>query len=173
MSKRSKFERNERDYYPTPLDGVLPLLPFLPARSSFAELCAGDGRLIRHLERFDHHCVYACDIEPLAEGIEKRDALFFGELTLPPCDFIITNPPWERSCLHDMIEKFRQERPTWLLFDTDWAHTAQAVEYLKYCKMIISIGRLKWIEGSSSVGMDNCAWYLFLDQPCETIFKKL
>ncbi len=30
-----------------------------------------------------------------------------------------------------------------------------------YLKKIVSIGRVKWIEGSSSVGKDNCCWYLF------------
>jgi len=25
----------------------------------------------------------------------------------------------------------------------------------------VSIGRVKWIEGSSGVGKDNCCWYLF------------
>jgi hypothetical protein len=28
-------------------------------------------------------------------------------------------------------------------------------------KKIVSIGRVKWIEDSKSVGKDNCCWYLF------------
>jgi hypothetical protein len=31
-------------------------------------------------------------------------------------------------------------------------------------KMIVSIGRVRWIEGSKNDGKDNCAWYLF-DRP--------
>jgi hypothetical protein len=27
--------------------------------------------------------------------------------------------------------------------------------------MIVSVGRVKWIEGSKNTGKDNCAWYLF------------
>jgi len=30
MGKRSDFERVERDFYPTPLDAVKPLIPHLP-----------------------------------------------------------------------------------------------------------------------------------------------
>jgi len=55
--------------------------------------------------------------------------------------------------------------PTWLLFDADWMHTKQAEEYLSRCEKIISVGRLKWIADSDHAGKDNCAWYLFGNQP--------
>ena len=54
MGKRSRLERRPADFYPTPKAAVLPLIPFLRASGvrSFAEPCAGDGDLIRHLEEF-------------------------------------------------------------------------------------------------------------------------
>lgn len=168
MGKRSQFERNPRDYYPTPHDAVLPLLAFLKPGTEFIEPCAGDGRLIRHLERYGHRCVYACDIEPQAEGIELRDVLFFGE-TLPPAQTIITNPPWERETLHEMIDRFRRHAETWLLFDADWIHTAQAAPYLKFCHQIVSIGRVSWMDNGTS-GMDNCAWFKFAATEAPTVF---
>jgi hypothetical protein len=33
--------------------------------------------------------------------------------------------------------------------------------YMTYCTKVVSVGRVKWIEGSKSVGKDNCAWHLF------------
>ncbi len=84
-----------------------------------------------------------------------------GLLKFPPCEKIITNPPWERSVLHTMIEKFAEQQDTWLLFDADWMHTTQATPYERLCKEVISVGRVKWIVDSKSSGMDNCAWYLF------------
>lgn len=168
MGKRSDFDRKDRDFYPTPYEAVLPLLPHIGTDKSFIEPCAGDGRLIKHLEKHKHHCVYACDIEPQADGIEKRDILFFDH-TMPSADLIITNPPWERNVLHDMIEVFRAQRPTWLLFDADWMHTGQASPFLKYCKKIVSVGRISW-EGNGVSGMDNCAWYLFIDDLTATEF---
>ena len=96
MGKRSNFDRNPRDFYPTPYDAVLPLLGFLSPASTFSEPCAGDGRLIRHLERHGHKCAYACDIEPQAEGIDNQDCLFFG-FQLPKSDMIITNTPCDRD----------------------------------------------------------------------------
>ena len=32
---------------------------------------------------------------------------------------------------------------------------------MTYCSKVVSIGRVKWIEGSKGVGKDNCCWYLF------------
>ena len=96
MGKRSNFERRERDFYPTPYEAVIPLLKFLNIGDTFVEPCAGDGILIKHLEKNHLKCVYACDIEPQAEGIEKHDVLFFNQNPFPKAKFIITNPPWER-----------------------------------------------------------------------------
>lgn len=161
MGKRSDFERVERDYYPTPIEAVYPLFKHLPLRTRFIEPCAGDGRLIKHIESVgENKCVYACDIEPQAEGIEKRDVLFFAQ-AYPSCDYIITNPPWARETLHPMIESFTQFAPTWLLFDSDWMQTVQAAPYLPICSKIVSVGRVKWIEGTDNTGMDNACWYLF------------
>ena len=60
-----------------------------------------------------------------------------------------------------MIDHFRKIRPTWLLFDADWIHTKQSVQYLPLLKKIVSIGRVQWIPDSNSTGKDNCCWYLF------------
>jgi hypothetical protein len=163
MGKRSDFKRVPRDFYPTPLAAVLPLLPYLKENTWFLEPCAGDGALVQHLEGFNHIGVAAWDIEPQADYINKGDALnlslgLLGSLTI---DYIITNPPWDRKILHSMIEHFSSMRPTWLLFDADWAHTKQSAPFMPYLCKIVSVGRVKWIPDSKMTGKDNCAWYLF------------
>jgi len=160
MGKRSNFERVERDFYPTPYEAVVPLLRHLPPETKFIEPCAGDGRLIRHIERHGHQCVYACDLEPQGPGIDQRDVLFF-DAGFPPCDLVITNPPWDRDILHAMIRRFTDHADTWLLFDSDWMQTVQAAPFEAMCLDIVSVGRVKWIEGTDNTGMDNCSWYLF------------
>lgn len=171
MGKRSDYVRVERDFYPTPIEAVRPLIPHLPKEFVFAEPCAGDARLALHLDQLtDSNCIPSIlsDIEPQDESVEKIDAL---ELIVPNnTEIIITNPPWNRKILHPMIEHFRVQRPTWLLFDGDWMHTKQSIEYMKYCHKIVSIGRIKWIEGSKSTGKDNCAWYLFEKEESQTLF---
>lgn len=166
MGKRSNFERNPRDFYTTPEEAVLPLLRFVSG--DFVEPCAGDGRLVRHLEKYGLRCAFACDIEPQADGIEKLDVLFFGA-TLPPCELIITNPPWSRPSLHCMIETFRTHARTWLLFDADWMHCEQAKPHLRFCKRIVSVGRVSWM-GNGTAGMDNACWYEFGKDETETRF---
>lgn len=163
MGKRSTgtFERNERDYYRTPRTAVWPLLPFLGTCIRFAEPCAGDGRLVSTLTEAGHGCGYAADVEPQVPGIKRADALNYSAEGLRAGDLIITNPPWRRDILHPLIEHLSSLAPTWLLFDADWMHTVQAGPYLSLCRKIVSVGRVKWIEGSKFTGKDNCAWYLF------------
>ena len=162
MGKRSDFERVERDFYPTPLDAVKPLIPHLPEKFAFAEPCAGDGVLVEYIETLtEGWCSWASDIEPRKDGMVTKH---FREITsddLFEADYIITNPPWDRKILHPMIDYFTSFRPTWLLFDSDWPHTKQSIPYIPILKKIVSIGRVQWIPDSKSTGKDNCCWYLF------------
>lgn len=169
MAKRSSFDRVPRDYYPTPFDAVLPLIPHLNNNTRFAEPCAGDGRLIRHLEKFGHDCVLASDIEPQSSEIDTISALDLTD-QLKKVDCVITNTPWDRKILHPMIEHFRNYCPAWLLLDADWAFTKQASDYMKYCSAFVAVGRVKWIEDSKMTGKDNAAWYLFMQDRCKTVF---
>ena len=160
MGKRSNFERKELDFYATPREAVEPLIQHLGG-ITFCEPCAGAGDLIRHLEALDMKCVSAFDVEPRADGILRHDASWITEDDLKGADVIVTNPPWDRPVLHQIIDRCSRLRPTWLLFDADWMHTKQAIPWLRFCESIVSVGRVKWIAGSKAVGMDNCCWYLF------------
>ena len=68
----------------------------------------GDGRLIDHLEKHGGKCSYACDIEPQRDDIHEFDALRIRDVSTP---FIITNPPWDRTILHRMIDSFTDKAP--------------------------------------------------------------
>lgn len=161
MGKRSNFERVPRDFYPTPREAVLPLLPHLPPEFSYWEPCAGDGALIDHLADLSGvtYCA-ASDIEPRCQ-VPQADALDPQPSSRTAVDYIITNPPWERKTLHAMIERFATLRPTWLLFDADWMHTKQAAPFMPWLRKVVSVGRVKWIPDSKMTGKDNCAWHLF------------
>jgi hypothetical protein len=163
MGKRSSFERIPRDFYPTPYEAVVPLLPHLPRRATFNEPCAGDGALAEHLARHGHECVFAADIAPQAEWIYYADARLNRAAR---ADFNITNPPWSRDVLHPIILNLSSLLPTWLLFDADWMHTKQSAPFIPYLHKIVSVGRVKWIPDSKMTGKDNCCWYLF-DQTSE------
>lgn len=160
MGKRSDFTRRKMDFYATPESAVRPLLPHIPKGTIYCEPCAGGGDLIGHLLTLGgHHCIAAYDA--VMDPWPKIDATWLLEDDLRGAEMIITNPPWDRPVLHQIIERCALLRPTWLLFDADWMHTAQAAPHLEICRKIVSIGRVKWIEGSKNSGMDNCCWYLF------------
>jgi len=167
MGKRSSFKRVPRDFYPTPIEAVIPLVPHLPHGGnhiawgdnpwSYSEPCAGDGALVRHLSELTKGiCLHGTDIEPQDVFVDEKDAF---DTTHDDVDYIITNPPWDRKILHPMIEHFAKQKPTWLLFDADWMHTKQSVEHVQYLHTIVSVGRIKWF--GNMTGKDNCAWYLF------------
>lgn len=161
MGKRSSFDKMPRDLYPTwDPRAVAALLPHLSAGTRFVEPCAGDGTLIDQLVAAGHVCTYAFDIEPQRGDIHLGDAAI--ELSAGHgADCFITNPPWTRTILHPIIRNLSARRPTWLLFDADWIHTKQAIPYLHLLRKVVSIGRLRWIEGTSHDGKDNCCWYQF------------
>jgi hypothetical protein len=161
MGKRSDFERKPRDYYITPIEAVEPLVEHLPKIFDFAEPCAGDGTLVNHIENLIEGavCTWASDIEPQNKRVLKNDYSQLTSCELEESEYIITNPPWDRKMLHPMIEHFAKQKPTWLLFDADWMHTKQSVDYVQYLHKIVSVGRIKWF--GNMTGKDNCAWYLF------------
>lgn len=144
------------------------MLGHLPRRGVlFAEPCAADGGLTRKLIEHGNTCAWQSDIAPQHEDVFEFDALQLITLDLL-ADVIITNPPWERRkhkgeifnrLLRHWLETFNGD--IWLLFDADWIHTVQALEFKTYCKSIVSVGRVKWIADSKHVGKDNCAWYCF------------
>jgi hypothetical protein len=161
VGKRSSFERRPQDAYDTPYEAVKPLLPHLGEGAKFIEPCAGRGDLIAHLTKHGHHCVDSWDIEPRMAGLPQHDALTWrSRRTRIACCFI-TNPPWTREILHPLIVHLSDQRPTWLLFDADWAYTKQSAPYMPRCRAIVPVGRVKWIAGSKHTGKDNAAWYLF------------
>jgi hypothetical protein len=153
MGKRSSFERIPRDFFVTPAAAVPPLIPHLRGVRTFAEPCCGDGALVRHLESHGLRCAYAGDISV------GQDALAFEQYG--DADSIITNPPYQRPLMHALIRHFQAIAPTWLLLETDWASTKQAGPFMPCCSDIVSIGRLRWIEGTTMSGKQNFAWYRF------------
>jgi hypothetical protein len=170
MGKRSDFERKEMDFYPTPYSAVKPLLRHLPHGVKYCEPCAGAGDLVGHLHSHAH-CTAAYDIKPQTVWIKPLDASFLTVSDLEGADMIITNPPWEREPLHQIINRCAMLAPTWLLFDADWMHTRQSEPFIGMCSKIVSVGRVKWIADSDGAGKDNACWYLFdATHKGETVF---
>ena len=162
MGKRSDgFEKRPRDEYQTPREGVLPLLPYLPPRSTFVEPCAAGGRLIDHLEEAGHRCIFACDIHPLRDDVHAMSAFSLRYIF---ADFFITNPPWSWDVLEPLAFHLSNSKPTWLLLPADLMCNVRSARLMDRCALVVPVGRVKWIEGSEHSGKENCAWMRFEGQ---------
>jgi len=148
MGKRSDFPRHPRDDYATPAEAFAPLIRFLDKRT-IIEPCPGAGKLIKHMRKAGFEVV----------GVEA-DARVQDYRTQLDIQFV-TNPPWTREILHAILVNLSDQAPTWLLMDADWMHLACAKPYLNRLRVIVSVGRVQWFEGSPSTGKDNSAWYRF------------
>lgn len=162
MGKRTDYERRPRDAYFTPREAVEPLKELL-GPTTFCEPCAGDGRLAHHIEDLvpESLCVYALDIEPQADWILRGDALSLTDESLEYCQMIITNPPFQWSLLKPMMELWISLRPTLLLLPADMMHNKRFAPFMEKCVWAKSVGRVRWIEGSKTGGMENFVWLLF------------
>lgn len=159
MGIESAFDRQARDFYPTPPEAVAPLLRYLPPACRFVEPCAGDGALVRALESAGHRCVAAMDIEPQRRGIARGCALQWQ----PDLDLaVITNPPYDRAILEPLMRHWLAERRLiWLLLDARRMHVGWFAPFLAYAHSIVSVGRVQWFPGTAGKGTKDYCWFGF------------
>lgn len=174
MGKRSPgLARRERDCYDTPAEAVEPLLRHWRECDMeglrIVEPCAGAGRLCWALVEAGHKIVWASDIEPRHARVQKLSAWDLREshiAKLKP-DVIVTNTPWpskgsKGEPVLSLARHFMSMRRTWLLLAADFMHNAGAAKLIEHhCSRIVSVGRVRWIEGSAYDGVDNACWYCF------------
>jgi hypothetical protein len=154
MGKRSEFRRIERDNYETPYAAVVPLLAQLAPRTRFIEPCAGRGKLVEHLERAGHVCVGRHDLPTDARS--HRYDVPYG---VP----FITNPPYwgQPRDLHPLLCNLSSQAPVWSLMLGDWLFNLSSREMMPRLRLVVAIGRVKWIADSPFTSKDNACWMLF------------
>ena len=172
MGKRGeKHERSPRDLYETvdPRAGKA-LAPHLKAGTRFVEPCAGGGALIDQLVELGHVCIDAFDIHPLRDDVSQGDARHVHV----PADLgliYITNPPFVRELMHEIMLHCCRQVPSWFLIESDWLMTQQATEIIaKHGSDIVAIGRLKWFRPDDprqkgNDPMDNFSWLRLEPEP--------
>lgn len=176
MTKRAlgKYPRVDRDYYATPEEPILKLLPELAGTDSFAEPMCGDGAIVRVLEARGWDAVFLCDLEPQGDMIEiaeTADVLDTQAHHYDDADVIVSNPPWplppnklvgERAGTPtvQIIEHLMAIKPTWLLLSADFMHNRYFEALAPFCTKVVAVGRVSWM-GNAKKGFDNAAWYRF------------
>ena len=170
MGKRTKqdFEKRPRDFYSTiDPDAVKPLIPFIRGLR-VAEPCAGNGDLSMLLEP-DVKVVWESDLEPQNKHITQRNVLDIVPDDMCNIQCIVTNPPFTWKLLQPLLDHLPTLLPTWLLLPSDVAHNKRMGPYMKRCKSFVSVGRLYWVDNKVK-GVDNYAWFEFVDKQVETVF---
>ena len=155
MGKRSSFERIPRDFYPTPHAAVPPLLPYLRGVRSFAEPCCGDGALVRHLESYGLRCVYAGDIATGQDALALTVA--YGDARRDHHQPALHAPADART------HRALRAHPADVAADRSGldAQPNRPRPSCRSCTDIVSVGRLRWFEGTKMSGKENSQWYRF------------
>lgn len=158
------YARQDKDKYRTMMSAVEHVVEYMPNPCRFIEPCAGDGRLIKHLESFEgFECVQAFDSAPDAPHIPVGDMLHMPLSSR--ADMIITNPPWRRKLLHPLMDRIIDEKwDAWLLIDHNWLATQQTAPYREHVRLIFPIGRHLWFDepppgmDTHKTPMDDAMW---------------
>ena len=170
-----KYERRDRDFYATPEEPILKLLPYLDSESCISEPMCGDGAIVKVLRDNGFRVTHTSDIEPLGDmrdEADRLDVMYLDEWDIGDVDLFVSNPPWPLPPVQlvghspgyptvPIIERLCHLRPTWLLLSADFMHNRYFTSLSRMCSHIVSVGRVKWIAGSSNTGFDNAAWYRF------------
>lgn len=167
MGKRSSFERVAKDFYPT-IDSraVKALLPYLPTNFKYAEPCVGLGHMVQQLSSYNFECTYQGDIST------GQDAMNLTAHDIGDADLFVTNLPWSRDVFEPLVMHLSSIKPLWTLLDAGWIYTARSSEIVKArLTDIIPLPRLRWMEGTTMSGKDDCNWLRFdTNKNKETIF---
>jgi hypothetical protein len=80
-------------------------LPHLTPCTRFIEPCCGHGWLVGHLKRAGHVLVgaFALPHDARVKRYPIEDGVVF-----------VTNPPWRRDVLHEVVVNLSDQAPTWL-----------------------------------------------------------
>jgi hypothetical protein len=151
----TKFGQIPYDLFQTPPAPVLELVPHLKAAGieSFTEPCGdADGPLVRTLEAAGFRCVYAGDIRYGQDALAQRH--------YNDADAIITNLPYTRADMHELIEHFIDVGlRCFLLIDHAWPATQWSGPFLQHCIEIIPVKRITWFEGTTDTEKRSHCWY--------------
>lgn len=165
MSKlgKTEYKRVDRDFYPTGIKPLEPLIPHLSNNLVYSEPCAGAYDLVNNLKtlRPDIVCDIAFDIFPQDNRIIKKNALDIGSDDIKNCDCFITNPPYKWDMFEPITNHLLSMLPVWYLIPADFMHNKRMIPFMKTCSKIVSVGRIKWYPDSKATSTDNFCWYKF------------
>ncbi|HEY5585700.1 MAG TPA: SAM-dependent DNA methyltransferase [Ruminiclostridium sp.] len=120
LANKSAYDRPKTDFYPTPDEVTIALLNYLeiPDGSTIWECACGEGHMAKALAKRGHW-VYPTDLNETGYGYNGIDYL---KTQMIPCDWIITNPPFNVS--EEFIRRsIEHKKPFALLLKSQYWHS--------------------------------------------------
>jgi hypothetical protein len=146
------YERQDRDFYPTPAWVTAALLRRIRLPNGIWEPCCGDGAMARVLEAHGHRVV-GTDLVDRGHGEAGRD--FLAEPRLPDgVTAIVTNPPYGRRLFEFVDHALELTRPVGgmvaMLVNLQWPAGAENSRRLcipAFDAWVILRNRIAWFPG--------------------------
>lgn len=169
------YERPERDFVKTPLWVTEQLIERagLDKGCTIWEPAAGDGAMSNPLIQGGFE-VYASDIEPQAERVQRLDFL----RTYPPhrFDAIVTNPPFNRLGVEfvkrslafmnvNAVDRIMLLLPAY--FDYAGGRKPLFGDNPYFCRKIVLTKRIKWFADGRYTPREHHAWFEWRNKPSE------
>lgn len=160
MRSRKKKDKEEYEFYPTPLEAIELARPLLDMKKKWWEPCAGDGRILEYYDNI----IIGTDIKPRSSTVEYGD---FMNMDKPiNVEGIITNPPFTLG--YELVKKslFEWKIPCLLLMRVEYIAAKNRQDVTKYLSdMHIVSDLIKFKTESGRIvngnGTGRCAWMLF------------
>ena len=83
MRARKKENKEEHEFYPTPIDAIELARPLLDKNKKWWEPCAGDGRILKHFD----NVIVGTDINPRSKEIQNAASLITEQWDLLYSDY--------------------------------------------------------------------------------------
>ena len=160
MRGRKKEDKEEHEFYPTPIDAVELARPLLDQNKKWWEPCAGDGRILKHFD----NVILGTDIKPRSAEVQEDD---FRTMDKPEnIEGIITNPPFTLG--YDLIKKslYEWKIPALLLMRVEYIAAKARQDVVKHMTdmhIVSDLIKFETISGRivNGNGTGRCAWMLF------------
>jgi hypothetical protein len=161
------YERQDKDFYPTPAWVTEALLRTVCLPKRIWEPCCGDGAMARVLESHGHHVV-ATDLVDRGYGKGGRD--FLMESRLPDgVTAIVTNPPYGGALARRVVDHALELMlpvggMVALLMNVQWqtAKTNSArCRIPAFDASVILTDRIRWIPDTDVRGSENHCWMVW------------
>jgi hypothetical protein len=160
------YERQERNFYPTPAWVTEALLRRVRLPKGIWEPCCGDGAMARVLETHGHRVV-GTDLVDRGYGEAGRD--FRAETRLPAgITAIVTNPPYGRRLFAFVDHALELTRPVSgmmaLLVNVQWQTAAENSKRLRmpaFDASVILTDRIRFIPDTKERPGENHCWLVW------------